>query len=231
MEEGDYGTGRSYYEQSLTIFRSLGDHKGETFGLTNLGHLAREHGDFAEARSCFEQVQAINRRLDDRGAIASDLLNLGETIGLQGDYATARAHLEQALALSRDLGYREIEAEALLYLGRAAQAEGDYRQARALIRQSLLLCHQIDLKVLVEALEAFAALLALQNELARAVCLYGTAHALRERLHLARPPIQREPYQAAIEALRRALGEEVFSQAWETGTVMTPEQAIASALA
>jgi tetratricopeptide (TPR) repeat protein len=229
--EGDDSTGRSYFEQSVTIFRSLGDRKGETYGLTNLGHLAREHGDFAAARSYFEQVLAINRTLDDRGAIASDLLNLGETLGLQGDNATARVHLEQAIALSRDLGEQSIEAEALLCLGRVAHREGDYGQARALIRQSLHLWHQIgSRKELPEPLEAFAELLALQNELKRAVCLYGAAHAWREQLHLVRPPIQREPYQAGIEALRGALGEEAFSNAWEAGTAMTLEEAIQYAL-
>jgi predicted ATPase/DNA-binding SARP family transcriptional activator/Tfp pilus assembly protein PilF len=229
--EGDYSTGRSYYEQSLSIARSLGNRNGEIASLTNLGYVAREHGDFEAARSCFEQVLSINRERDNRGGIANDLCNLGETIRLQGDYATARAHFEQTLALNADLGNRRIDIEALLGLGRIAQAEGDYGQAHALIQRSLGIGHQIGyLQELAETLEAFAELLALQNEFERAVCLYGVAHAVRERHHLARPPIYREPYQAQIEGLRHGLGEEVFSRAWEAGTTTTLEEAIRYAL-
>jgi tetratricopeptide (TPR) repeat protein len=227
--EGDYSTGRSCFEQSLTICRSLGDRNLEAANLTNIGLMAREHGDFEAARSYLEQVLAINRELDHRGGIANDLCNLAETARLQRDYATARAHFEQALVLNTDLGNRKIDVEALLGLGRIAQMEGDYRQARSLLQQSLGIGHQIGyLQEVAASLEAFAELLALQREAESAVRLYGAAHAFRERFHLARPSVSREPYQAEMAALRSALGEKAFSRAWEEGTALTLEDAMES---
>jgi predicted ATPase/DNA-binding SARP family transcriptional activator len=224
---GDYLTARSLFERSLTLARELGSRAGETANLTNLGGLARAQGDLPAARTYFEQVLAINRELDHRGGIANDLCNLGETLRLQEDLAAARAHFEPALTLSRDQGNRLQEAEALLGLGRIAQAEGDVRLAYSLIQQSLQLSYQIHcLKELAAPLEAFAALLTLQDEQERAVCVYGAAHALREQLPIARAPIFEETYRAEIEALRQALGEEVFSRAWEAGKRMSLAAAI-----
>jgi predicted ATPase/DNA-binding SARP family transcriptional activator len=229
--EGEYSAGRACYEQSLAIFRDLGDRNGEAACLTNMGYYVRDLGDFKTAQSCFERALAINRAPGHLGAIASDLSNLGETMRLQGDCATARSYLEQALELNRDLEHKEIQAEVLLSLGRVAQMEGDFRQARASLQQSLYIYRQVGFHMPVATpMEAFAELLALQQETRSAVRLYGAAQALRERLHLARPPILREPYQARIEALRSALGEAGFSRAWEEGTALTVEEAIESVL-
>src|SRR5262249_13644082 len=64
------------YEQSLAIFRELGDRHGEGQTLGNLGDVYRLQGRWAEATAAYEQSLAIFRELGDRRREEATLNNL-----------------------------------------------------------------------------------------------------------------------------------------------------------
>ena len=65
-----------------------------------------------------------------------------------------------------------------------------------------------------------------QGELARAVRLWSFAQEQREMSGCPLPPADRAPYEQALAAVRRQLGEQAFTAAWKEGRSMTREQAV-----
>jgi non-specific serine/threonine protein kinase len=66
---------------------------------------------------------------------------------------------------------------------------------------------------------------------ARAVCLLGAADALRRPIGSVIDPADQPEYERILGALRGALGQEVFDNAWREGASLSLQQAINAALA
>jgi hypothetical protein len=47
---------------------------------------------------------------------------------------------------------------------------------------------------------------------------FGAAHALRTAIGVPLPPVEGEPYERSVEALRSVLGHALFATAWEEGS-------------
>jgi tetratricopeptide (TPR) repeat protein len=96
-------------EESLTIYRELGDKNGIVITLNNLGMTLKGQGDYAKAQSLYEQSLAIVRKLKDTDGsadspnysrnIAGILNNLGLVASDQGDDVAARRLHEESLAI------------------------------------------------------------------------------------------------------------------------------------
>jgi hypothetical protein len=61
--------------------------------------------------------------------------------------------------------------------------------------------------------------------------LYGAADEQRARLGISVAPVYRAEYERDLNISRRAVGEAAFAAAWAAGRDLSPEQAIAEALA
>ena len=85
-----------YYQQSLAMFRALGDLQGVAVIQTNLGEIARLRSDYAAAQVCFEQSLALYQEIDDRRYVAMPLFILGLIALDRGDYPAARASSNKA---------------------------------------------------------------------------------------------------------------------------------------
>ena len=53
--QGDYPAARARHEESLAIWRQLGDRRGIAASLGNLGTVACDQGDLASARALHEE--------------------------------------------------------------------------------------------------------------------------------------------------------------------------------
>ena len=71
--QGDYGSARTYQEESQTIFREIGDPLGIAHSLNNLGLVACAQGDYASSRANHEESLAIRRDIGDSLGIANSL--------------------------------------------------------------------------------------------------------------------------------------------------------------
>ncbi len=141
--QGELGAARASYEESLAIFRELGDRQGTASSLSNLGLTVQEQGGHAAARALHEESLEIRRELGDRHGIAASLSNLGIVAFRQGDYAAARALYEESLAIRRELGDRWGIAAALGNLGVVPMEQGDYAAARAFYEESLAIRREL----------------------------------------------------------------------------------------
>jgi non-specific serine/threonine protein kinase len=227
----DYGAARVLFEESLAIFRELGDKPGIAWMLNSLGSAARQQADHGAARALHEESLAIFRELGDKGGIAWSLGRLAWAAYGQGDHGAARALHEESLAIFRELGDKTGIAYSLLGLGDLARAQGDCGAARALIQESLAIFRALaDKAAIVIDLEGLAAVAAAQAQSERAACLFGAAEALRELLGAPLPPADRAEHDRSVAAAGTALGEAAFATAWAEGRAMSWDEAACVAL-
>jgi non-specific serine/threonine protein kinase len=229
LQQGDYGAARTLLDRSLTIFRELGDRGGIAVCLKELGVLSSYHGDYPVARARIEQSLAIYREGEDRSGIAWSSHDLGYVALGEGDAEAADALFEESLVLTRELGDRYNVAKALQGLGRTALHRRDFGGARTLLKESLTYFMETGIKDRIDvSLDAMASLAHEEKRGQCAARLWGAATGLREEIGSPRPPVDQEKYDRETAQARAALGESVFTAAWEEGKALSWEQAVAS---
>jgi non-specific serine/threonine protein kinase len=124
-------------QESLAIYRALGDKHHTSMLLWHLGYLALGRNDPAEAERLFEEDYALSRELGNVRHIATGLCNLGTAALRRRDYERARALFSDSLSLHRRLGQTRSVAWVLENLAQVARALGHQHEASALATQSL----------------------------------------------------------------------------------------------
>jgi predicted ATPase/class 3 adenylate cyclase len=140
--QGDFPGARSFANESLGIFRELGDKLGISNALQALGAVAIESRDYALAENILQD--ALQNRRDLKGVSTMGLImNMGwAAVGL-GDYALARKRLNQVLTSSLTEGLKGRTAAVLGGLAEVDLREGRYEAASKLIEESLAIRREI----------------------------------------------------------------------------------------
>ncbi|MDR3687877.1 MAG: tetratricopeptide repeat protein [Fimbriimonas sp.] len=141
--QGDYASARSCYEESLAIYRELGDRNGVAHSLNGLGNAACNQDDYSFSQAQFEECRAIYQEIGDRNGVARSLSGLGRVAEFQSDFACAQANYEQTLAIYREIGDRGGVAHSWNCLGNAAFYQGDYSSARAYYQGGVAIYREI----------------------------------------------------------------------------------------
>ena len=143
IEQADFPRAREVLEESLDLFRRLGDDEGTSATLRQLGYEARLQGDFVKARELLEEGLGLARSLGNRWDIAAFLGDLGIVSQTLGENGSARALYEESLAIRRQLRDKRGIAMMLVNLGEVARAEGDYDDAQILYEEGLSLAREL----------------------------------------------------------------------------------------
>jgi predicted ATPase/class 3 adenylate cyclase len=123
-------------EESLALYRTLGNARGVARALMNLGNLKRRHGELDEAEAMFRQALALYKEIGATFGHGGALLNLGDLHAARGDREAARSFFEQAREISRRQSNPITYAFSLQYLGTMALEEGDLDRAQTLYEES-----------------------------------------------------------------------------------------------
>jgi predicted ATPase/class 3 adenylate cyclase len=227
---GDYPLARRRLEESVAIFRTLGDRRAISNGLQYLRWLTREQGDDVATRTYASEALTLARELRSNYHMASALYGLGQVARLEGDLARSRALFEECLALAREQGNRWMMGLLFLNLGRLAQLDGDVGRAEGLLRQSLAVFRDLGDQAGLSAAVGFLGVLAISRGAPRTAVRLSGAVAPGPALSLPLTPADRRAYEESLAVARTALGEDAFAAARAEGQAMTLEQAVASAL-
>ena len=233
--QGDYDRAVALYEDSLALYEHLGNRKGASGPLRELGAVAYRRGDYERAARLGEQALAINREFGSRFGTALALCNLSDALRAQGDLEPARALLEESLASlrSQEQPLRSVNAlvNTLTRLGSIECETGEYARASELYRESLEIVWRFGFGFEgVACLEGLARVAASQGRPERAARLLGASAALRHERNTSFSPIVQSDHDHASKTAREALGAKRFSAEWTVGHSMTLEDAIAEAL-
>ena len=227
---GNQGEAHAYQQESLEIYRELGDEPHVADVLRELGRTSIELGNWATAHSFLEESLRLERESGSEHGVALTLNSLGWLAHFRGENTIARPLFEEAREIfreARDDLYADI---CQFFLGRIATDEGDYAEAYAWLTGTVdeRLPHYP--WVIPPLLEAFAGLASAQGQAARALHLAGAATALRETIGVSRAPAWRADLKRRLEPAWGALDERAGAAAWEKGRAMAPEEAVAYAL-
>jgi predicted ATPase/DNA-binding XRE family transcriptional regulator len=230
---GDWEPARLYLEESLALFRGLGDEEGVAYALAAMGLV--DLGQKRYERGLAVVEESIGRFLEvgERWA-ASPMLSFAAAASLsRGEIARARQLAERGLSLAREVGARDALYLTLQALATVARAEGDNERAARLFGEGLSLSAEVeDHSSLAYYLQGLAAVAASEGELARAARLWGAAETLLETTEIisyAHAP-DRSLYQRQVAAARARLDDAAWEAAWAEGRAMMPQQAVAYAL-
>ena len=127
------------YERSLALAREIGERRGESILLGNLGDLLFDRGDDRRALGYYEQQLALTRTLGNRNEEAQAHKAIGDVRARRGDFDGARQSYEAALVIQRQSGAKRREALSLEGLAETALKQGATAEADGFARQSLAL--------------------------------------------------------------------------------------------
>jgi predicted ATPase/DNA-binding CsgD family transcriptional regulator len=228
--QGEQGMARSQLEESVALWREVGDMQGLAQALRFLSGSFESRGDYAAARPLAEESVKLFREGDDRFGLGITLSRLGITALAQGDHEAARGALEEGVEICRSIEDDWALALALRNLGIGALREGEHEEAVARLAESLGVLQETGNPLYMQNLELLAAAVSMRGDHRRAALLFGAAEALRETVGAFVLPLYHAEYDRGVAAARASLDEATLNAAWSEGRSMTPDEAIEHAL-
>jgi predicted ATPase/class 3 adenylate cyclase len=229
--QNDAAKSREQYEASVALYRHLGDRAGLAAALNDLAYLPMMMGEAPLAKELFTEARDLFRELGDSWNMALAEMNIANTSFFLGDPEEARSIIERVIPIIRERGDRFWLTEAVTGLGQLEQLTGRTSAAREHYQESLQLALEAGtVPQVAMVLEPLANVDAAEGHHRRAVRLWAAAHAIKERVGGGAPAeiMQTvDPRPAAVVAI----GEAAVTAAWEEGLRLTPEEAVAAALA
>jgi predicted ATPase/class 3 adenylate cyclase len=211
---GDHDRAAALFTRSLTLARRLGDDSQIARALNNLGTVALEQGGYERARSLLSESLDLLRRVGDRQGIASTLNNLAEVASSLGDPQTAMGLYLEGHMLALEGGNTLYAAIAMGNLAALTLERGDLSVAQTRFREALALFHIVgDHQGMIDCLSGLASVATRQGRHGEAAMLLGAVAAICAHDEQLMPPNLAE----AAAALRAAMGDGSFEDAWQTG--------------
>ena len=135
-ESGCYAEAQDLLQQSLALFRHIGDRAREVVVLQLLGLARAGLGDLAAARQGGEEAVAIARQQPNQHALGISLGNLAQIKRAAGDLAGARQLCDEALPICERHGDHLSVASVLFNCAMIAVAQNDPATAIAQARRA-----------------------------------------------------------------------------------------------
>ncbi len=228
---GDYAAAGSLFRESLHTAQASGDTLNTLSPLVNLALNALFQSDFARSQAYLDQHQTAVQTVGSVSGLAENKRLRGYVALRQGQYPLARKLLQEALETARSGDDAPLLARCYVHLGYLALREDSPAEAYTLLADGLRGFHEFGVNEGIQlALRGLAALAGAQRQPERAARLFGAAEALRERIGMVLPPVERSEYEEYVAAVRTAMDEHDFTAAWAEGRVMSLDQAVGFAL-
>ena len=137
MPQGNTRMACTQLEESVALWRKLGDPRGLATALREWGFAEFYQGDVSTAQRHCEESVSLWRTMDSQWDLALSLFVLACTVSPRGDQTTALALFEESHSLFRGLKDPWGAAITLVVQGFFSGKRGDYATARALLTEAL----------------------------------------------------------------------------------------------
>jgi predicted ATPase/DNA-binding NarL/FixJ family response regulator/transcriptional regulator with XRE-family HTH domain len=229
----DYPAARKAFEDSMMLFRSVGDRRWEAILFSDLAELSSIQGDHVDARRRLEINLPYFRQTKDRQHICFSLLRLADIARTEGNYDLAKEYAVEGLGLARELGSKLQINSLTATLGFVALHDGELDAGRSLFVECLMTARVLNLKQRVAtALLGLATIAVVEKQVRRAIQLFAVLDTLiEEKVKDNFGRGDEKDYNKYLTIMREQLDEVVFNKTWAEGHAMAFEQAIEFALA
>ena len=192
---GHVERGEVLCQESLALFRKIGDSQGMGDATFHLAHIAFARWELVVARKLFEESLVFLRETDNKTLTAWALGALALVVLYQGEYAGVHPLAEQARAICQETGDTTGVTMSLMTLARAAFWQGDLVRAQTLAEEGLVRASETG------STSAEALALALHGEIALAQGETTTARLRIEQSHTLWQQVGNQGMQASTRAL------------------------------
>jgi predicted ATPase/DNA-binding SARP family transcriptional activator len=141
--QGDSRTGIDLGEESVAIFRSLGDRRGLAYALQTLAQATFSFPDNTKTLKYLEESLALCREINDDLILIKVLYFWGWKLNNLGEYTRASAVAEECYDLADKINAMDSLAAALWLLGRIDCNQTNYSAALKHFEKSLKMYQQI----------------------------------------------------------------------------------------
>jgi len=195
-----------------------------------MGVNAADCGDFTRAEPQFEQALRGFRALESEHYVLLALDALAWTYGELGDDERRRQVHEEVLERARQLGSEPVVALTLFQLASLARRDGRHDDDVSMLSESLRIYRELrDVTGIATTLGEFGEMLALQGDALAAAKLVAASQTMRQRIGEGTPWIS-TMNETTLAAIRKQLDEDAIAHAWDEGSRLTVDEAIALAL-
>ena len=213
--------------ESLALFRRVGDHMRVANALFVMAARSIDVGVASdEVQRWLAESLALSEAAGSEHERAHALIGFGRLAWLRGDRDRAVQLLEECVPTMRRLGDQRCAGRGLQLLGERAREQQQFARADELLRGSVKAAGSAgEGTVVVDALEALAAVLSAEDRPREAAVLLGAADAQRGSASSSRRPPQ-PPDENLRRSLVRRLGRSAFDEARTEGRSLSPTKAL-----
>ena len=216
--------------ESALVSEAVGDWMSVTFAATGRSEYLMGT-DAAEAEAWVLRSTDAARRAGNPFAVGLAALARGRFLSYYGRIDEARSWFAEAGARFAAMRDRRMELVARSDLAHAVRRAGDLDGAEAAYREVVPEWQRLGHRgAVANLLESFAFLAVERGDARRAVVLLGSAERLRLAADSTMLAPERLEYERQVAAARAALAEADFTEAWNRGAAMTPDDAVAFAV-
>lgn len=140
---GDFRTAADYHLQSLRLFETLKNLRGQAFCLQSLGNDFISLKELADAEIYFKKSLRLKEQLEDRRGVLTTTISLGDVYKDMKQYRKAEAYYKSALAEAGKLKLVGEEARALHQSGLLYKHMSENQKARESFNKSMVLSRQM----------------------------------------------------------------------------------------
>ena len=229
---GRYEQALPLYEEALAMDREFGNSLGECSALRGLAKTALFMGDLDRAGDLYDKALLVARSVGDRHYVAYALAGLGDVARERHRLDDAEALYQEGLDLCRRIGSQPGIVSALQHLAAIALASGKADRSEELHREALEIVRRLNNKrAMAISLAGLGASAVERKDVDRGVRILGAAERLMGSAGAVLPPPEQRWWQERFAAAIEALGSAKCGQLLEEGRSLSPEAAMALALA
>jgi tetratricopeptide (TPR) repeat protein len=219
------------HQESLALFRQVGDKWWIAELLNNVGSTAQLFGEYERSRTLLEECLALRYEIGDLAGAAMAILNLAQIWDLQGNYEQARGLYAQGVELARQSRWTRIFYIGELCLGVVCCRLGEYAQAAAMFAESCRLAQEFgDRLYLATGLWGWARLAWVAGSRERAIRLLGAAAVQFQAISATPEPAHVQAYADDLTTWQTEVDPLTWQGAWAAGQALTLNEAVAYAL-
>jgi predicted ATPase/class 3 adenylate cyclase len=216
--------------RALSLAVEAGDWYLVAFTEGGLAQLDAESGNLEAAEARLHGAVEAAARSGNPAVQAFTALSQARVAGFSGRLEEARAAFEDAIAGYAAFGDARLELVARSDYAHALRLGGETAEAEATYRETLhAWLHTGNRGAIANQLESFGYIALSRDDPVRAARLLGAADAMRATAAAPMMPYERTEYEASVERVRQALGDEGAAE-MARGAGWSIEEAVAYAL-
>jgi predicted ATPase/class 3 adenylate cyclase len=227
---GDSAAARLRAGEALALHRPLGNTWGIAVSLFILGHAAADDEDYETARQHWEASERLFGEAGDSFQALMTTRMLAWAYDELGESDRARGLMQDVLQQGRAAGDKHIQVHALESLAIDAAVEGRVEDAKSLLGQAWKLNRELGDRFRAAIIVCrFARVLAFAGRAEVAARVLAAGETLYEEMGGSPMGWLQRGNDQALTLIRAELDEATFADAYEQGTSLTADEAVALA--